>query len=69
MKQLLILGLLLCFGAMGCSNKEEKNKVSTQSVKTTKTDNIYEIVNIGPYTCVGMDGYESGAIWCERTKP
>lgn len=30
--------------------------------------NNYEVVTVGDYTCVGMDGYKSGGLWCERTK-
>ena len=61
---------LFVFLALGCSNAKT---VTTQQldnvVKTCGPLNCYEIVEIGPYVCVGSDGTYSGGVWCERKAP
>lgn len=65
--------LVLLFTACGSLDQSpvpnqqivHKNKVNGILVKGGL--NEYELIEIGPYTCVGMDGYKSGSVWCERT--
>lgn len=62
MRYLMVVFLLLS----GCTNSPKtKTNLSTNVVRGS-IGNTYEIIEVGPYTCVGMDGEYSGAIWCER---
>ncbi len=67
----LITGLwaasLVCFlmaNLSGC----QKTYSADMVLKGPMGTNRYEIIDIGDYRCVGMDGDASGAIWCENTK-
>lgn len=41
----------------------------TNQTEQQDTMNYYEVVTVGPYTCVGANRYQKpGGIWCERTE-
>lgn len=63
MKWLVIFTIFLFAGCIKLAEIEVK-KLNSEIVEGSI--NEYELIQIGPYTCVGMDGYNSGGLWCER---
>jgi hypothetical protein len=64
MKHLFILATI--FGLTSCV-QNQPSPAQTKSVVTVEGNlNSYEIIRIGDYECVGMDGYKSGGIWCNK---
>lgn len=58
--------LILSFLLVGCFKTPSKDATTEPTI----IGNRYEIIEIGPYTCVSSKGWYNdagGGIWCERT--
>jgi hypothetical protein len=66
MKILFIISVLIL---MACTRIDKIADPNDTSIIRGKTRNFYELIQVGPYTCVSIsnDSYGSVGLWCERT--
>jgi hypothetical protein len=66
MKILFVVSVLI---VTACTQIDKVVDSNNTSVTRGKTRNFYELIQVGPYTCIGMANNNDGSVglWCEKT--